>query len=748
MIGQTISHYKILEKIGEGGMGVVYRAEDTKLGRAVAIKLLSQHLGGDAEVKKRFVHEAKAASALDHLNICTIYEIDETKDDRIFMVMAFYEGRTVKELLAEGPLDIARAVDIAIGVSRGLERAHERGIMHRDIKPANIMVTSDGIVKIMDFGIAKLAGEATITRTGSSIGTIAYMSPEQASGGAIDHRTDIWSLGVLLYEMLTGRRSFGSDYDQAAIYAILNEEPKPPSALRRDVPVDLERVVLKAMAKSPAERFQSAGDMRAALESCTRSTAPGAAPSSGKKPEHLPSIAVLPFKDMSPQKDQDYLCEGIAEELLNALVQIEGLRVAARTSSAQFKDKAVNVQAIGRELGVQSVLEGSVRKSGDRLRITAQLINVEDGYHLWSEKYDRDLEDIFAIQDEISLAIVDKLRVKLLRDEKSKLIKRHTENEEAYRLYLQGRYFWNRRHEGGVQKGLEYFQKAIDIDPDYPLPHSGMADCYFSLGFFDFLAPNVAFGKCKEAALKAVELDPDLAEVHASLGNAFFYFDWDYPAAEAEFQHAIGLNPNYATVRYFYGMFLTAAGRFDDAVAQERRALELDPIQPTIRAAQAFTLRLADRNDEAIATSRASIEFDPNFFVSWLNLGQEYALIGKFAEAEEAVLKAVDLAGGTSTLILLILGQVLEPAGKRDEARAILDRMLELSKSKYASAQLIATLYWLFDEKDAAFEWLERAIDERDHWVCYSKYLPAMREMRSDPRIQGILRKLGLEAPP
>ena len=747
MIGKTISHYRILEKLGEGGMGVVYKAEDTKLKRTIVLKFLPLELTRAPEAKTRFVQEAQAASALNHTNICVIYEIDEV-EDQSFIAMECVEGETLKARIRKGPLDLGEAVDIATQVAGGLAKAHSKGIVHRDIKPANIMVTNDGTAKIVDFGLAILAGQVRLTRTGVTSGTVAYMSPEQARGEQIDHRTDIWSLGAVLYEMVTGQLPFRGEYEPALIYSILNDTPESMSALRGEVPPELERIVMKAMARLPADRYRTAEDMRMALESCTRSTVPSAVASSGKKLEYLPSIAVLPFKDMSPQKDQDYLCEGIAEELLNALVQIEGLRVAARTSSAQFKDKAVNVQAIGRELGVQSVLEGSVRKSGDRLRITAQLINVEDGYHLWSEKYDRDLEDIFAIQDEISLAIVDKLRVKLLRDEKSKLIKRHTENEEAYRLYLQGRYFWNRRHEGGVQKGLEYFQKAIDIDPDYPLPHSGMADCYFSLGFFDFLAPNVAFGKCKEAALKAVELDPDLAEVHASLGNAFFYFDWDYPAAEAEFQHAIGLNSNYATVRYFYGMFLTAAGRFDDAVAQERRALELDPIQPTIRAAQAFTLRLADRNDEAIATSRASIEFDPNFFVSWLNLGQEYALIGKFAEAEEAVRKADDLVGGTSTLILLILGQVLEPAGKRDEARAILDRMLELSKSKYASAQLIATLYWLFDEKDAAFEWLERAIDERDHWVCYSKYLPAMREMRSDPRIQGILRKLGLEAPP
>jgi serine/threonine protein kinase/Flp pilus assembly protein TadD len=751
MFGKTISHYRILEKLGEGGMGVVYRAEDTRLGRAVAIKVLPQHLGGDDEAKRRFIQEAKAASTLDHPNICTIHEIDETKDGQIFMVMALCEGHTVREMLARGPLDLVRAVDIAIGVARGLERAHERGIVHRDIKPANIMVAGDGAVKIMDFGIAKLAGEATITRKGSSIGTVAYMSPEQTSGKAVDQRTDIWSLGVVLYEMLTGQRPFGGDYDQAVMYAIMNEEPKPPSALRRDVPGELERIVMKAMTKSPAERYRSAGDMRAALESCARTIAAGAdsaPPATGTEQRRLPSIAVLPFKDMSPEKDQDYLCEGIAEELLNALVQIEGLRVAARTSSAQFKDKAVNVQAIGRELGVQSVLEGSVRKSGDRLRITAQLINVDDGYHLFSEKYDRAAGDIFAIQDEISLAIVDKLKVRLLRDERSKLVKRHTESEEAYRLYLQGRYFWNRRHEGGVQKGLEYFQKTIAIDPDYALPYSGMADCYFSLGFFDYLAPKEAFGKCKKAALKAVELDPDLAEAHASLGNAFFYFDWEYPAAEAEFRRAIGLNPNYAAVHYFYGMFLTATGRFDHAVAQERRAMELDPIQPVIRAALAFTLRLADRNDEAIATGRASIEFDPNFFVSWLNLGQSYALIGKFADGEDAIRKADDLTGGTSTLILGVLGHVLDLAGKRDEARSILNQMLELSKSKYASAQLIAILYWLFNEQDAAFEWLERAIEERDHWVCYQYYLPAVREMHSDPRIQGILRRLGLETLP
>ena len=748
MIGKTISHYRILEKLGEGGMGVVYRAEDARLGRAVALKVLPQHLGGDDEAKRRFIQEAKAASTLDHPNICTIHEIDETKDGQIFMVMALCEGHTVRETLARGPLDIARAVDVAIGVARGLQRAHERGIVHRDIKPANIMVTNDGAVKIMDFGIAKLAGEATITRTGSSIGTVAYMSPEQASGAAVDHRTDIWSLGVLLYEMLTGQRPFSGEFDQAVIYTIMHQEPKPPTALRRDVPAEIERVVMKATAKSPGARFQSAGEMRVALETCARSIAAGAAEAGGTVQRPLPSIAVLPFKDMSPQQDQEYFCEGIAEELLNALVQIGGLRVAARTSSEQFKGKGMDVRAIGRELGVQSVLEGSVRKAGDRLRITAQLINVEDGYHLFSEKYDRSAEDIFAIQDEISLAIVDKLKVKLLKGEESKLTKRHTENEEAYRLYLQGRYFYNRRHEGGMQRGLEYFQKAIEVDPEYALPHSGIADSYFSLGWFTFLAPKVAFVKCKEAALRALEMDPDLAEGHASLAHSLQFFDWNPAGAEAEFRRSIDLNPNYATAHHFYSLHLTARGRFDDAVAEQLRAGELDPIQPIIQAAQAYTLWIADRSEEAIASSRGLTEFDPNFWIGWVLLGVSCAEVGRFADAEDALRKADDLMGGASTFALGSLGYVLGRAGKRDETRSILNRLLALRESKYASADMIASLYWLLDEKDAAFEWLERAIEERAYRLCFAKYLPTLRMMDSDPRFQEILRRLCLDALP
>jgi serine/threonine protein kinase/Flp pilus assembly protein TadD len=747
VIGKTISHYKILEKLGEGGMGVVYKAQDTKLKRTVALKFLPAELTGDPEAKERFIQEAQAASALNHTNICVIHEIDEL-EDQSFIAMEYVEGETLKARIRKDPLNLGEAVGIATQVAGGLAKAHSKGIVHRDIKPANIMVTSDGTAKIVDFGLAILAGQVRLTRAGATSGTAAYMSPEQARGEQIDHRTDIWSLGVVLYEMVSGQLPFRGEYEPALIYSILNDTPRPMSALRGEVPPELERIVMTAMAKLPGERYRSAGEMRIALESCARMIAAGAELASATEPEGLPSIAVLPFKDMSPQRDQEYFCEGIAEELLNTLVQIEGLRVAARTSSAQLKDKGMDVRAIGRELNVQSVLEGSVRKSGDRLRITAQLINVEDGYHLFSEKYDRTAEDIFAIQDEISLAIVDKLKVKLLRGDRSKLVKRHTENEEAYRLYLQGRYFWNRRHEGGMQRGLEYFQKAIEADPEYALPYSGIADCHYSLGWFHFLAPKVAFVKCKEAALKALEMDPDLAEAHASLAVALQFFDWDSSGAEAEFRRAIALNPNYATVHHFYSLSLTARGRFDEAIAEQTRALELDPIQPIIRAAHAYTLWVAGRSDEAVADSRALAEFDPNFYIGWLLLGVSCAEVGRFADAEDALSKADDLTGGASTFVLGSLGYALGLAGKRDEARSILDRLLELRKSKYASADLIASLCWLLDEKDAAFEWLERAIEERAYRLCYAKYMPTLRRMDSDPRFQDILRRLHLDALP
>jgi serine/threonine protein kinase/Tfp pilus assembly protein PilF len=744
VIGKTVSHYRILEKLGEGGMGVVYKAEDTRLKRIVALKFLPAELTRESEAKERFIQEAQAASALNHPNICVIYEIDEV-GDQSFITMEYVEGESLEARIRKGPLNLGEAVGIATQVAGGLAKAHSKGIVHRDVKPANIIVTNDGTAKIVDFGLAILAGQIRLTRTGATSGTAAYMSPEQARGEQIDHRTDVWSLGVVLYEMVTGQLPFRGEYEPALIYSILNDTPGPMSALRGEVPQGLERIVIKAMAKSPGDRYRTAEETLAALVSYADTIAAEVSLEKTSGPKEVPSVAVLPFKDMSPQQDQEYFCEGIAEELINALVQVEGLRVAARTSASQFKDKAIDVRAVGRQLNVRSVLEGSVRKAGDRLRITAQLIDVNDGYHLFSEKYDRTVEDIFAIQDEISLAIVDRLKVKLLSSEKSKLVKRHTENEEAYRLYLQGRYFWNRRHEGGLQRGIECFQKAIEIDPEYALPYSGIADCYYSLGWYDFLGPKEAFGKCKEMALKSLEMDPDLAEAHTSLAGALKYADWDWPGAEVAFKRAISLNPRYPTAHHFYSLFLAIKGKFDEAIAESERAMELDPLQPVIQSSRVYILYLACRYDEMMERCRALIDFDPNLFSAWQLMAIVLTEFGRFAEAEDAFKKAQELAGGHSTLVLGQFGYMLARAGKRDEARATLGNLLELRRSKYVSAVMIGAVHLALGEMDAAFEWLEKAFEEQDHWLCYVKTLPMIHELRAVPRFPSYLRRLRLD---
>ena len=452
--------YKILKLLGKGGMGEVYKAEDKKLKRAVAIKLLAPERMGDTEARDRFLQEARAAAMLDHPHICTVYEVDET-GGLTYMAMSYIKGQSLKGRLKSGPLEISEAVALATQIAEGLREAHEQGIVHRDIKPANIMLTEKGQVRITDFGLAKLSEGADITRSSTIMGTVAYMSPEQAKGEEVDRRTDIWSWGTVLYEMVTGKRPFQKKHEQALLYSILNDEPPQLTYTRMDVPPYVEHIVAKALEKDRDRRYQSARDALHDLRN------PLLAPKKPAVPRK--SIAVLPFKNLSTDPEQEYFCEGIAEELINALTQIRDLRVAAYTSSSSFKDRDADIKEIGRKLQVDKVLEGSVRKAGNRLRVTVQLVNVDDGYHIWSERYDRDIEDVFAIQDDITLSIVDKLKGNLLAAEKEKLLKRYTENSEAYNLYLKGRYFWARRYQGGLQKGLECFNAAIQKDPMYAL---------------------------------------------------------------------------------------------------------------------------------------------------------------------------------------------------------------------------------------------------------------------------------------
>ena len=438
MIGEIISHYKILEELGGGRMGVVYKAEDVKLKRNVALKFLPQDLTRDKTAKQRFIKEAQTASALDHPNICNIHEIDETDDGQLFICMACYEGETLKKKIEHGPLEIDEIIDIALQIAHGLAKAHSQGIVHRDIKPANIFITEDGQAKLLDFGLAKLVGKSSLTKTGTATGTVAYMSPEQASGEEVGYQTDIWSLGAALYEMISGRQPFTGDNWEAVIYAILNKKPQQIRLSRPDTPEALQTVVKRMLQKNPQRRCSNVDNLIKDLEAVKNKTALAAAPTTDEEKPSA-SIAVMPFLDMSSGKDQEYFCDGMAEELINSLTHIKDLRVVARTSAFSFKGKNLDIRDIGKKLNVETVLEGSVRKAGNRLRITTQLIDVFEGYHLWSERYDLVMDDVFAIQDEITLAIVDKLRIKLLGTEKEAILKRYTENLEAYNLYLKGR---------------------------------------------------------------------------------------------------------------------------------------------------------------------------------------------------------------------------------------------------------------------------------------------------------------------
>lgn len=739
-----ISHYRIIEELGRGGMGVVYKAHDTRLDRDVALKFLPPELTRDPEAKQRFIQEAQAASALQHHNICTIHDIDETADGQLFIVMDYYQGETLKEKIKARPersrgdqrLKIEEAIDIAQQIAGGLSKAHEKGIIHRDIKPANIFITSDGTVKILDFGLAKLAGKQTkLTKAGSTLGTVAYMSPEQARGEDIDFRTDIWSLGVVLFEMLTGQLPFAGEYDAALIYAVMNEEQKSFSSIRKDIPKNMERIISRFLEKSPAMRYQN---MQEVLDDLKRVVITRPLPKEQKK-----SIVVLPFKNISADPEQEYFCEGLAEELINALTQIKDLLVVARTSAFSFKGKDIDIREIGRKLNVDTALEGSVRKSGQRLRITAQLVNVEDGYHIWSGQFDREMKDIFDIQEEISLTIVDHLKLKLLKGEKEKILKRATEDYEAYDCYLKGRYFWNRRYEKGMQRGLQYFQQAIKKDPGYALPHVGIADAFGTLGLFSFMPPQQAYSRAKAAAKKALEIDPELAEVYASLGWITMWYDWDWPAAERHFLKAIQMKPDYALAHQWYGNCLWCTGRFDESIREKQKARELEPLEPINPTQVGLALHMARRFDESIGELSKVIESDPEFSNAYWFQSMNFLAKKMWAQAIATLQKLVELTAG-SVLALSYLGLAYGLAGMKDEAFKILEWLDGLSKDHYVGSLWRAMVWLGLGEKTKALENLEKAYLERESLMAALKVWPMLDSLRSESRFQALLKKMNL----
>jgi serine/threonine protein kinase len=737
MVGQTISHYKILEILGSGGMGIVYKAEDIKLHRTVALKFLPLELTSDETAKNRFIREAQSASSLQHNNICTIHEIDETEDGQFFIAMDYYEGETLKNKISRELLSLEEIIKITIQIAEGLNKAHENAIIHRDIKPANIFITREGVVKILDFGLAKKIDSAQFTRRDVKFGTTEYMSPEQIKGEKVDHRTDIWSLGVLLYEILTGQQPFQADYEQAIVYLILNQDPEDVWKYRQDVPEKILSILDKLIAKDREERYE---DMAAILLDLKKSSSQSESESfEFELPASRPSqsIAVLPFVNMSGDPEQEYFCDGLTEELINALSRIKDLRVAARTSAFAFKGGSYDTRIIGRKLNVRTMLEGSVRKSGNSLRITAQLINVMDGYHLWSERYDREFKDVFAIQDEISLAIVNILKVKLQEDEKEKLLKRHTDNIEAYNFYMQGLYIFNQINFSLFSKAIEYFHQALKIDPNYALAYYGLGFCYFAMGYFGIKRTVDVKEGMKKYIRKALEIDENLSEGYDLLGLFNACFEWKWVEAQSAWQHSIELNPNNSVALQNYSMNRISWGQFDLARKLSHRAKTVDPLSDYTELCFVFPDFYTAKYEKVVKRLSKYLQLDPPYWWGLWFLWRTFSLMNRKEEAVEACKKTFLLVGLNDVV------QAMEKAGTDSAIETAARTMADIYQYHYTSPYDIATLFIHAGKKEEAILWLGKAFEEIDLKLHFIDVDPDWQSIRNDERFIKCLKTIG-----